>query len=795
LIGAYASVALLCVAALTVGQAVLALCGRREPSLLAAPVGLATLLVASGIAIKLPGHATSTAITLTALFALSVGVLLLTTRRDAGRRRQGGGGGSGEHPQQDCEDGAMHGCRAFSGRITAPLAAAGVALVAASLPFVASGHVGILGVGLVNDDMANHLLVADWLSSRVGDMPTLLKQGYPVGPHALADGVSSLLGVSLVQAFAGLTLALPVLTAMLATWSLDRVRALARVLIGALVALSYLGAAYLAQGAFKEPIEAFLLLGFALLLPTVRSPRDAIPAGVIAAGAVYAYSFPGLIWLAGTAAVYMAIARPRGLLKISIASSAVLLVLIAPELARLIDFSHFKAFSSATANAGGLGNLRHHLSPLEALGIWPTSEFRLAAADAAHPIAYYAGALLGAATLALGLPRWLRRHGPAVPAALAAAIAVYLLARGFGTVYTSAKALAIASPLVLLVGLGGLAGAKRMGRGADVERPRGARPAILPALALVFGLAAAASSFLLLRQAPVGPTTHADELAQFRPILQGHRVLFLGRDDFIRYELRGAKPFVAVRNYYDNYYVRPNLKLADVFQKFDFDSVRASDLARFPYVITTRAAYASGPPPAFRPLDLTADFVLWKRQGVIGSRHVLDEGDAPGAILHCSRPRLGGFGATFAAPPVSDDDWSPSATVESGSVASQTLDLPAGHWELSLQYDASRRVRVTTRGLDIHIPANLDYRGTTPYYPVGRISAPRSGPVRIEVSVERPPLAGRLLGAHSVAHLGAIAASPAPPLKLDSEPLPGQAERIVPMPRACGRYVDWYSAG
>jgi len=72
---------------------------------------------------------------------------------------------------------------------------------------------------------------------------------------------------------------------------------------------------------------------------------------------------------------------------------------------------------------------------------------------------------------------------------------------------------------------------------------------------------------------------------------------------------------------------------------------------------------------------------------------------------------------------------------------------------------------------------------------------PKAGPVRFEVSVERPPLAGRLLGASAVAHLGTIAASPAPPRKLDSEPLPGQAERIVPAPHACGRYVDWYAAG
>ena len=756
MIGAYASAALLCAAALAVGQAVLALCGRRELSLLSAPVGLATMLVASGIAIKLPGHATAVAITLVALLALSLGVLVATS----------------------------------PGRLPGPaLMAGGIALLGASLPFIASGRVGILGVGLVNDDMANHLLVADWLSSRAGEMPTLLKQGYPVGPHALVDGVSSLLGVDLVDSFAGLTLALPVLMAMLAAGALDRVRAVPRALIGALVALSYLGAAYLAQEAFKEPIEAFLLLGFALVLPTVRSPRDALPAGLIAAGAVYAYSFPGLIWLAGTAAVYMVIARPRGMLKNWLAAHVVLLVLIAPELARLIDFSHFKAFSSATANSGGLGNLHHQLSPLEALGIWPTSEFRLAAADAAHPLAYYAGALLGAATLAFGLPRWLRRYGPAVPAALAASIAIYLLALAFGTVYTSAKALAIASPLVLLVGVGGLATAGKLGR-----------KAALPALALLAGVAAAFSTFLVLRQAPVGPTTHADELATFRPILQGHRVLFLGRDDFIRYELRGAKPFIAVRNYYDNYYVRPNLKLADVFQKFDFDSVRAGDLARFRYVITTRAAYASGPPPALKPIKETPSFVLWQRGSPQSlDRHVFSEGANPGTVLDCSakrRPRRG-RATVFARTPVAGANWSAGPTVESGSSTAQTLHVPAGTWSVAIQYDATRPLTISAPGLETPaIPANLDYRGSTPYYYAGLLVVKHPGPVTFSVGVERPPLSGRLLGAHSVAHIGSIALTSVPTGGefLRGMPRPDQGETTIPLNRACGRYLDWYAA-
>ena len=52
----------------------------------------------------------------------------------------------------------------------------------------------------------------------------------------------------------------------------------------------------------------------------------------------------------------------------------------------------------------------------------------------------------------------------------------------------------------------------------------------------------------------------------------------------------------------------------------------------------------------------------------------------------------------------------------------------------------------------------------------------------------RGPLAGRLLGTKSEAHLGAIAASPAGP----GGPIPGEAERTIPLRQACGDYLDWY---
>jgi hypothetical protein len=760
--GALASAALIAAASAAIGQAILFACGGREWTWSSAPVGLAAILTASGIAAGL--GARGTAIWIVLGVTVIAAIVFLGATRGAGR--------AGPSPA---------------------LLAGALAALAAAIPFIAAGRIGILGVGLVNDDMASHLLLADWIDERFLPEPALVHQGYPLGPHALVAGLSTLLGASSVDVFAGLTLAIPAVTAVVAYGVLDGLRPLARTLAAALVPLPYLAAAYLAQEAFKEPIIALFILGFALLLPKITEARHAIPLAVLAAGTVYVYSFPGLAWLAGTAIVWGLVQaggarRPVDLRPVMIAAGiglAVTLVLILPDVGRLADFADFRALHPDRANAGGVGNLPGQLSPLEALGIWPASDFRISAAASSAPaVIFYAGGLVALVALALAAPRWLRRYGWGIPAALLSAAVLYLLARVLGTVYTSAKALALAAPLIVLVILGGLLGSDR-------------RP--LRLLAVAFGLAAAASSFLILRQAPVAPSDHMAELAQIRPLVAGHKLIFLGRDNFVLYELRGSKPFTTVQNFYDKYFVEPNRQLEDVFEKFDFDTVDAATLGRFRYVLTTRAAYASGPPPGYRVVQVTPSYVLWRRVGPVGDRFPAESGPTPGRVLGCSegeRPR--GRAAIFAAKPLRADPsrWS-SETIHDGSPASIELDLQAGSWEISLAYDSTRPVTLAAEGTALaELPGNLDFRGPAPYWPAGEIEVDRPTRVRIEASVERPPLVGRVLGASSVAHLGAIAASPAATGYVDAQrPLPGAGERLRPAARVCDAYVDWLEKG
>src|SRR3954447_14415621 len=284
-----ATTALLCAGSLAVGAAIASLCGwgvtPRRPngggwSWLSGVTGLAAMLVVAGVTARLPGHADTAA---AALVAVTVAALAYLGLSGVGWRGPA------------------------AGLIPAALAAVG-----AALPFIVNNHVGVLGAGLVNDDMSSHLLVADWIQNQTEPIPKLVSGGYPLGPHSVVAALSELLSADPVNVFAGLTLSIAALGAITAMEVLRDLTPIRRIVATTLAALPYLGAAYLAQGAFKEPLQALFVVGFALGLRELTRHAEeherpsqlavrALPLAVIAAGSVFNYSFPGLAWLAGTA--------------------------------------------------------------------------------------------------------------------------------------------------------------------------------------------------------------------------------------------------------------------------------------------------------------------------------------------------------------------------------------------------------------------------------------------------------------------------------------------------------------
>jgi hypothetical protein len=556
MLATYGSLLAILAASCLVGQALFALCGRHEWSWLAPAVGLGVLTAVAWGAVRLPGEGVASLI---AIGALAAGSLVVLRGRVVG----------------------------LGAAASVGIPVALLALLAASVPFLVESRFGILGTGL-NPDMSQHLFAADRLAQGAGGK--LLNQGYPLGPHALVAALSKGTGASLVHAFDGLALAVPVIAALASLALLERLAPWRRICGALLVGLPYLVASYLIQGAFKEAMEALFVLGFAIGLHELAGARlaakvshraadryalGAIPLAALAVGTVYCYSFAGLLWPVGAAGLWalgeIALAArrdppvtPLALARRAVAATVIavgaLAVAVAPEVGRMIDFANFETFDPA---GPGLGNLFNPISPLEALGIWPSGDFRLDPGDGAMPaIGFYLGEALGLAALAYGLAWWLRRGERAVPAALAAAIALFAYAHFAGTPYQAAKSIVIASPLAMLIAtrallspeplveLGGLRGAIARRRGGVTGILARHQRRLRLGLGVAFLGAAAGSSLLALVNGPVGPASYSPALTELRPELGRGSTLVLapqhmldeehGRD-YLVWELRGGR--------------------------------------------------------------------------------------------------------------------------------------------------------------------------------------------------------------------------------------------------------------
>jgi hypothetical protein len=527
---------------LAIGQAAIALCGWRRWSWLAPAVGLALLLVVCWGTVRLPGDGVVSAIAVPALALVSI-VYLRGRVEGAGEALRAGG----------------------------PVAL--VALLACSLPFLVEGHFGILGTSF-NPDMSQHLLAADRLVE--GQSSQLLNQGYPLGPHATVVALNKGLGIGLVQGFSGLTIAIAILASLTALAAFRELPAIPRTAGALLVGLAYVVASYFAQGAFKETMQALFLLAFVLALREADRTWGElslryVPAALIAAGAIYAYSFPSLVWL-GPAAVLWLIASvaggadwgdhpeqqlqrrdggpqsatgPAG--KALGLAGLVFAVLVLPELGRMIDFKRFETFDP---NGPGLGNLFGQVSPFEALGIWPSGDFRLAPGDGAVPaVGYFLGIAFALALFAYGLVQLWRRRESAILAGLGAVILAYVAARLVGTPYTAAKAIEIGAPLVALtILLPLLTEACRFSEPIGQKSDR--RRLIASVAAAIFVAAAGICSLLALANAPVGPTSYSSTLSDFRKLVGAGPTLVLASPrlleeehgtPFLAWELRGGR--------------------------------------------------------------------------------------------------------------------------------------------------------------------------------------------------------------------------------------------------------------
>jgi hypothetical protein len=784
MIATYASAALICAVSLLVGRAVLSLAGRREWSWLEPAVGLGAVLTVTGLLARAPGHGSSATLGLAALVAVAALVVWRSGVRPVpGQRRQGTNAG-------------------VPWREGLPVAV--VVLLVLAIPFAVSGRWGLLGVGF-NNDLGLHLAWAEWLRSGFGPAAD---PGYPLGPHGLAVATAAAPGIGLGQAFLGEIVAIGVMTGLTALGALRGMSPGRRTIAAAMVAVPYLAASYYAQAAFKETAEALLVLAFAIWLTQFESlPGSwrerllfALPPLALAGGVFFSYSFAGIAWPVAILALWSLTLpevrqalRPRSLLRFLLRPTTLLAIAVLAGLAALVTLVGPFGFASSFKKVAG-SNTYGPVSPLEALGVWPASNYRLDAAGGAR-LPGLAGVIAILALLS-GIAWWVRRREATIPIALGAGALLYLVSLPSSGDYSQAKALMIIAPLAMLVVVRPLLEEfpRRRGRG---------RPLVQIAwtlLTVAFIGGAVYSSFLALRDAPVGPPGHGAELKAFLPILRGQEVLYAGQDRYAAYELLGADTHVPLVEFPDDA-VSPNpekpFDTGDAYSPVDFDSFSRGTLDRFPYVITSRAAWNSQAPPNFKRVDSTPSYVLWKQIGPTPEdRHVLLEGTEAAAFAGCAAPEVRillsnpGHAGLFPDAVIGQKgDWDGGSVLGSGEETSQSLRLPKGRWNLSLQYFSPFSLTLSGPGFSETLEAALD--GQRPntislgnngqFWPAGRFAS-AGGEVRFTLRSADASALQSLTGYDGKAYVGELIAVPAEP------------HRTVPLGQACNSWIDWYEA-
>lgn len=767
---AYLSALAVCATSVAVGAAIC--CHARAWSWTAPAVGLAAVMLLALAAVRLPGHGATAAL---AIAVATIASLVVLARR-----------GTAIRP------------------VLAGLPVAGVVLAVCSLPFIANDRIGELGAYIL-DDLSVHMAQADALRT-LGAAANVTSPGYPNGPHALAAALASGLGVGPSAAFTGLLLATPVLTALTALAALDGSRWYLRAPAAALTGIPYLAASYFAQGAFKEPLLGLFLLGFVLTLREAGGAgrldsRRALSLVLTAAAGVAVFGIAALAWPAAAVLWLGALEllhgwRPDlgrwGLRRLLLPATVIVAAgVVVALIAGARDFFDTGPGRYLTEQEAG-GNFFGQISPLQALGVWRDPDFRLSFPD---PL-LEPGVLLACAVVIFGLVWCWRRREWALLAGALGGISIYAAARPLTLAYFSGKALALVAPMLTLLAVKALvevASTARLGAGHRLTPGPLAAGAGLAAYVLVAG----ASTALALRGAHVRPSERGPDLAAFRPVVDREPTLYLGRDNFAAWELRGAD----LRGF-QSYDTPLGLGIDEAPAKqagdapspaVDVDSVDPGLLDFARYVISPRTAYASRPPANFRPIGRTRWHVLWQRHGPTRPRRILAEGEAPGKLLDCMSPRgrrlasTAGVAYVRPQPVVSRADaWRapdgrrpPGSTgaAQNGDSRVQQLSMPPGIWDISLRYFSDLPLRVRAGSLDAALPAYVADRST--FATVGRVVTP-GGPLRVTVEV---PGQRRIETLRTV-RLGTLAAT-----RVD------EGGRLVSLASACGKYVDWFRLG
>ncbi|HEY8082421.1 MAG TPA: hypothetical protein VIE64_02540 [Solirubrobacterales bacterium] len=433
-------------------------------------------------------------------------------------------------------------------------------------------------------------------------------QGYPVGVFVPFGTSQKLVGGDLAWVFQPYMAFLAAMLA-LALWEIaggalrhPTLRALA-VFVAAQPALLF---AYSLWGGVKEVAAAALIALAAAVAPaairTGASVRDAIPLAVASGGLVGVLSPSGMVWLAPMLAVLMGLAVRRfGTREALLRAAAFALVLSVLFLPLVVGgiFSPFE--QSWLTKETELGNLIEALNPIQALGIWPTGDFRV---DPDATVLSVVLIVFGIAAAAVGLVAAWQRGSIALLLYAGSLIACVALV-AVGSPWVGGKALATVSPMVLLLAIVGAASVLAL------DRVSGSVLLIAVAGGVLW------SNALAYRDVQLAPYDQLVELEQIGEDFAGQ-----GPALMTEYHPYGARHFLRELDGEGASELRANPvplkdgKTAEKGEAVDVDELDLEGLFFYRTLVLRRSPTRSRPPAAYRLVRRGETYEVWQRPAV-----------------------------------------------------------------------------------------------------------------------------------------------------------------------------------
>jgi hypothetical protein len=584
-------------------------------------------------------------------------------------------------------------------------------------PIVLSGSATFAGY-IKLDDTATWLALTDRVmeagrsldglgpSSYEATLDFNLADGYPIGVFIPLGVGQALVGMDPAWLIQPYMASLSVLLAI-GLWNLagrllesDRAR-FAVVLVAAQPALLY---GYYLWGGIKEGAAAALIALIGCLLPQAagdaRGARATLPLALAIAALVSALSLAGGVWV-GPMLLVSLVALAAGASASEGGRRALILfaLVAAMSVPVFTGGALLPPTSSPLDDADASGNLAGPLSPLQALGIWPSGDFRFEPDEMSATIAlcvFTGAAALGALVIAFRRRAWdLAAYLAGLPAA---AVAIALV----GSPWVDAKALAIASPGLLFAALLGAAWAW-----SDRRQILGAGVGAFIVAGVVWSNALAYSDVNL---APRGQLAELEEVAS---VVESEGPVLM-----TEYQPYGVRHFLRDADAEGASELRRRLvPLADGSSLAkglwaDTDDFSASAFEPYESLVLRRSPEQSRPPGEFS-LAWAGDFYeVWERDEAAeaaSARLPLGDARSPVAVPGCSEVRdlaaTDGAGRLLAARSAAPAFVGLSESRE--GVLTAQVDLVPGMYEIWLEGSTRSRAEMSVDGKRVAIASQM----------------------------------------------------------------------------------------